>query len=43
MIQTVFQGSASQLVMSALGGNTSSKEELREIKKCLDKLEGGES
>lgn len=38
MISTVFQGSAAQLVMSALGNNTSSKEELDEIKAYLDKL-----
>lgn len=38
MINTVFQGSAAQLVMSALGNNTSSKEELDEIKAYLDKL-----
>ena len=43
MIQTVFQGSAAQLVMSALGNRKSSKEELLEIKKYLEKLEGGES
>jgi predicted transcriptional regulator len=43
MIQTVFQGSASQLVMSALGNQKSSKEELRQIKEYLTKLEGGES
>lgn len=42
MIQTVFQGSAAQLVMSALGNKKSSKEELQEIKKYLEKLEGGE-
>lgn len=42
MIHTVFQGSASQLVMSALGNNKSSKEELQEIRKYLEKLEGGE-
>ena len=42
MIKTVFQGSAAQLVMSALGNKKSSKEELREIKKYLEKLEGGE-
>src|SRR5687768_18294917 len=42
MIDTVFQGSAMQLVMSALGNNKSSKEELSEIKKYLDKLQGGE-
>jgi len=43
MIHTVFQGSASQLVMSALGNKKSSKEELRQIKEYLEKLEGGES
>jgi BlaI family penicillinase repressor len=43
MINTVFQGSAAQLVMSALGNKKSSKEELHEIKKYLEKLEGGES
>lgn len=42
MIHTVFQGSASQLVMSALGNKQSSKEELSEIKRYLEKLEGGE-
>ena len=42
IIDTVFQGSAAQLVMSALGNNKSSKEELLEIKKYLEKLEGGE-
>ena len=43
MIHTVFQGSASQLVMSALGNNKSSKEEIKQIKEYLEKLEGGES
>jgi BlaI family transcriptional regulator, penicillinase repressor len=42
MINTVFQGSAMQLVMSALGNRKSSKKELDEIKKYLEKLEGGE-
>lgn len=42
MINTVFQGSAMQLVMSALGNNKSSKEELTKIKRYLEKLEGGE-
>jgi BlaI family penicillinase repressor len=41
MIDTVFQGSAMQLVMSALGNSKSSKEELTEIKKYLEQLEGG--
>lgn len=43
MISSVFQGSAMQLVMSALGNTKSSKEELSEIKRYLEKLEGGES
>lgn len=43
MIHTVFQGSAAQLVMSALGNKKSSREELSEIKRYLEKLEGGES
>jgi predicted transcriptional regulator len=43
MIDTVFQGSATQLVMSALGNQNSSKKELREIREYLDKLEGGTS
>jgi BlaI family transcriptional regulator, penicillinase repressor len=42
MINTVFQGSASQLVMSALGSNKSSPEEIQEIREYLKKLEGGE-
>lgn len=43
MIHTVFQGSAMELVMSALGNKKSTKEELTEIKRYLEKLEGGES
>ena len=42
MINTVFQGSSTQLVMSALGNKKSSKEELMEIKRYLEELEGGE-
>ncbi len=42
MIQTVFQGSATQLVLSALGNRKSTKEDLQEIKAYLEKLEGGE-
>jgi predicted transcriptional regulator len=42
MIDTVFQGSAMKLVMSALGNKKSSPEELLEIKKYLEKLEGGD-
>jgi BlaI family transcriptional regulator, penicillinase repressor len=43
MIHSVFQGSAAQLVMRALGNKKSTKEEIAEIKKYLEKLEGGES
>jgi BlaI family transcriptional regulator, penicillinase repressor len=42
MIETVFQGSAAQLVISALGNKKSSPEELQEIRKYLEKLEGGD-
>ena len=42
MIQTVFQGSSMELVLSALGNKKSSKEELMEIRRYLEKLEGGE-
>lgn len=39
IIDTVFEGSASQLVMSALGNNNSSREELKAIRKYIDELE----
>lgn len=42
MIHTVFQGSAAQLVMSALGNKKSSKEELMEIRRYLEKLDNNE-
>jgi BlaI family transcriptional regulator, penicillinase repressor len=42
MIETVFQGSVSQLVLSALGNGKSTKKELSEIREYLDKLEGGQ-
>jgi predicted transcriptional regulator len=42
MIQTVFHGSATQLVLSALGNRKSTKEDLLEIKKYLETLEGNE-
>jgi BlaI family transcriptional regulator, penicillinase repressor len=41
MIETVFQGSAARMVLSALGNSKSTKEELSEIRRYLDKLEGG--
>lgn len=42
LMQTAFRGSAMKLVMGALGTRSSSKKELAEIRKYLDKLEGGE-
>jgi len=41
MIENLFEGSASQLVMSALGSRKSTKVELKAIREYLDKLEGG--
>jgi len=41
LLDTAFKGSASQLVMQALGNHKTSDEELNKIRKFLDKLEGG--
>ena len=41
MLHSVFGGSAKKLVIQALGNHNSSKEELDEIKKMIEKLEGG--
>ena len=41
MIDNVFNGSASSLVMQALGNHKPNKEELDEIKKYLDEIENG--
>lgn len=41
LLHTVFGGSAKKLVMQALGNHNSTKEELEEIKKLIEKLEGG--
>jgi BlaI family penicillinase repressor len=38
MIDTLFQGSSSQLVMQALGNHKASKAELDEIQKLIDNL-----
>jgi len=38
MIDNVFNGSASQLVMQALGNNKTNTKELEEIKKYLDEI-----
>ena len=43
LLNGVFGGSASKLVMQALGNHKPSKKELAEIKKYIDGLEGGES
>jgi BlaI family transcriptional regulator, penicillinase repressor len=41
MIDNVFNGSASQLVMQALGNHKASDEELKEIKRYLEAIEKG--
>jgi len=41
MIDNVFNGSASRLVMQALGNHKPNTEELNEIKKYLDEIENG--
>lgn len=41
MIDNLFEGSASQLVLSALGSRKSTKGELKAIREYLDQLEGG--
>lgn len=42
MIDTVFRGSAAELVLSALGNRKSSKVELKAIREYLDQLEKGD-
>ena len=39
MVKRVFDGSSSQLVLHALGSQRASREELREIRKLLNKLD----
>lgn len=41
MVQRVFDGSSSQLVLHALGSQRTSREELREIRNLLNKLDKG--
>lgn len=41
MIDNVFNGSATQLVMQALGNHKASSEELQEIRKYLEQMEKG--
>ena len=42
LVDAAFSGSASQLVMQALGQGKASQAELEEIKKLIEKLEGGQ-
>ncbi|MDQ3291945.1 MAG: BlaI/MecI/CopY family transcriptional regulator [Bacteroidota bacterium] len=41
-LDTAFRGSASKLVMQALGNHRTSEDELNQIRNLLDKLEGGQ-
>jgi len=41
MLQRVFEGSASQLMMHALAGSKSSPEEIGELRRLLDEYERG--
>ncbi|MEZ5082858.1 MAG: BlaI/MecI/CopY family transcriptional regulator [Bacteroidales bacterium] len=43
LLNGVFGGSAKKLVMQALGSKNPSKNELEEIRKYIEELEGGES
>ena len=43
LLETAFGGSASKLVLQALGNHKTSDEELQEIKNLIQKLEGGKS
>jgi BlaI family penicillinase repressor len=40
-LETAFSGSASKLVMQVLGNHKPSKEELKQIKELINKLDGG--
>ena len=40
MLQRVFEGSASQLMMHALAGRKSSQQEIEELRRLLDEFEG---
>jgi BlaI family transcriptional regulator, penicillinase repressor len=42
LLETAFGGSASKLVLQALGNHKTSDEELQEIKELIRRLEGGE-
>lgn len=43
LMNTAFAGSASQLIMQALGRGQASQQELEKIKALIEKLEGGDS
>ena len=43
VMDVLFQGSATELVMHTLGNNKSSAEEIKEIREYLNKLEGGKN
>jgi predicted transcriptional regulator len=40
-LDLAFRGSASKLVMQALGNHTATKDELDQIRKLIDRMEGG--
>lgn len=40
-VETTFRGSAANMVMQALGNTTTTKDELKQIRRLLDQLEGG--
>jgi predicted transcriptional regulator len=42
MLQRVFEGSASQLMMHALAGHSASREEIEELRRILDAYKGDE-
>ncbi len=42
LLDRAFEGSASRLVLQALDGRKANKEELKEIRKILDQMEGEE-
>ena len=41
MLERVFEGSASQLMMHALSGHKTSREEIEELRRILDSYKGG--
>jgi BlaI family transcriptional regulator, penicillinase repressor len=43
LMDRAFKGSSAQLVMQALSGRKASSEELNDIRRLLDALEGGEA